>query len=82
MVPTKIMMQSTGVPRKNSINIGLIIFSLIFCIANMPFSLDSSAKALITKLEKANSKPVTSPAPTIAVTIMYIISIILWFSDA
>ena len=68
-----------GVPRKNSINMGLIIVSFIRCIANMPLSDGRSASALMTKLENAKSNPVTKPAPVIEATMMTMINPLMLF---
>ena len=76
---TAITEHKTGVPRKNTRNIGLIIVSFIRCIANMPLSEGRSANAIMTKLENAKSSPVTKPAPDIEATIMIVINSLMLF---
>lgn len=55
----------TGVPRNNTINMGLIILTFILCIANIPLSDGRSASAFMTKLENAKRSPVIKPAPNL-----------------
>jgi len=60
----------TAVPRNSKRKIGLMMVTLISCIAAMPCSGGSRVKAFITEFEKAKGSPAMRPDPTAASTVI------------
>src|SRR5262245_19819653 len=62
--------QATAVPKKTARNSGLIIATLMDCMAPIPSADGRRARAFITAAEKAKKSPAINPQPSAATSVM------------